>query len=445
MNETNDERPTTNDQRRTTNDERPMTLTERDEKVLNGDFGTAPKMAMNILVQLGEVLGADELLDIEQVHVDGCIYESEAHLDFAEKLASLEARVIVPTTLNATSLDMRHPDAWGYSAQWKSQARRIANAYLAMGCTPTWTCAPYQTEFVPKFGQQIAWAESNAIVFANSVIGARTNRYGDFTDICAAITGRVPKYGLHLAENRRGQILFELKNIPDALLDDDAFFPVLGHYLGKRAGDKIPVLLGLPHNTTQDALKALGAGAASSGGVAMFHAVGITPEAKTLQDAFGGSTYERVEITLSDLNAARAELSSADGSQLDAVVLGSPHFSLQESLRLAELIHGQKVHSSVEFIVTTNRIVREALRARGVLQTLTGAGVRLCEDTCILLSPMLRSEIRVLMTNSAKYAYYAPNLIDRRVVFGSLRDCVASAVQGRVVREEELWRVPGDE
>ncbi len=417
-----------------------MHLDKRDEKLLNGSFGPAPQMAMRILTQLGEVLGAGEMMDVEQAHVDGCIYESEAHLDFAEKLASLGGRVILPTTLNATSLDLRHPDAWGYSAQWQAQAQRMANAYLAMGCTPTWTCAPYQTEFVPKFGQQIAWAESNAIVYANSVIGARTNRYGDFTDICAALTGRVPKYGLHLTENRRGQILFELKNIPAALYDDDAFYPVLGHYIGKATGDKIPVIDGLPRDASQDALKALGAGAASSGAVALFHAVGVTPEARTLEEAFGSNAYERAEITLRELNDARAELSSADGAQLDAVVLGSPHFSLQECLQLAELMRGQRIHPSVEFIVTTNRIVTTALQARGVLQTLTDAGVRVCQDTCILLSPMLRKEIRVLMTNSAKYAYYTPNLLERRVVFGGLRDCVASAVQGRVVRDEKGWR-----
>lgn len=417
-----------------------MKLTPRDKQILNGSFGPAAQMAMRILTQLGEVLGAGEMMDVEQAHVDGCIYESQAHLDFAEKLASLGGRVILPTTLNATSLDLRHPDAWGYSAQWQAQAQRMANAYLAMGCTPTWTCAPYQTEFAPKFGQQIAWAESNAIVFANSVIGARTNRYGDFTDICAALTGRAPKYGLHLTENRRGQILFELKNIPAALYDDDAFYPVLGHYIGKATGDKIPVIDGLPRDVSQDALKALGAGAASSGAVALFHAVGVTPEARTLEEAFGGNTYERAEITLRALNDARAELSSADGAQLDAVVLGSPHFSLQECLQLAEIICGQRIHPSVEFIVTTNRIVTTALQARGVLQTLTDAGVRVCEDTCILLSPMLRKEIRVLMTNSAKYAYYTPNLLERRVVFGGLRDCVASAVQGRVVRDEKRWR-----
>jgi len=416
-----------------------MKLTARDEELLNGELGGAAKMAMHILVQLGEVMGANEMMDIEQVHVDGCIYESEAHLDFAERLAALGGRVILPTSLNATSLDLHNWEAWGVNTNWATKAQRMANAYLSMGCTPTWTCAPYQTEFVPKFGQQIAWAESNAIVFANSVIGARSNRYGDFTDICAALTGRVPKAGLHLAENRRGQILFELNNIPGTLLNDDAFYPVLGHYLGKRTGDKIPVLQGLPRDTPQDALKALGAGAASSGGVALFHAIGVTPEAPTLEAAFVGNSYETVTVTLPDLVEARADLSSADGSQLDAVVLGSPHFSLQECLRLAELIQGQHVHSSVECIVTTNRMVHAALEARGALAILTHAGVRLCQDTCILLSPMLRQEIRVIMTNSAKYAYYTPNLLDRRVVFGSLRDCVASAVQGRVVRDESVW------
>lgn len=416
-----------------------MNLTERDEKLLAGEMGAASKMAMHILVQLGEVMGADEMMDITQVHVDGCIYESEAHLDFAEKLASLGGRVILPTSLNATSLDLHNWESWGVNPAWASKAQRMANAYLSMGCTPTWTCAPYQTEFIPKFGQQIAWAESNAIVYANSVIGARTNRYGDFTDICAALTGRVPRTGLHLVENRCGQVLFDLVNISDVLLHDDAFYPVLGHYLGIAAGNRIPVIQGLPPDTPQDALKALGAGAASSGSVALFHAIGLTPEAPTLEAAFGGNPWERVEITTNDLIQARADLSSADDSHLDAVVLGSPHFSLQECLRLAELIAGKQVNPSVEFIVTTNRMVSESLRARGVLETLTASGVRLCEDTCILLTPMLRREIRVLMTNSAKYAYYTPNLLDRRVVFGSLRDCVESAVQGKVVRDEKMW------
>lgn len=416
-----------------------MKLNKRDQQLLEGEMGAASQMAMRILVQLGEVLGANEMMDVEQVHVDGCIYESEAHLDFAEKLAVLGAHVILPTSLNATSLDLHNWQAWGVNTRWATKAQRMANAYLAMGCTPTWTCAPYQTAFAPRFGQQIAWAESNAIVFANSVVGARTNRYGDFTDICAALTGRVPKTGLHLSENRRGELVFELVGIPPELFENDAFYPVLGHYLGIHTRDKIPVIVGLPPDTPQDGLKALGAGAASSGSVALFHAVGVTPEAPTLKAALGGNAAERIQVTLAELNDARADLSSAQGAQLDAVVLGSPHFSLQECLRLAQVIEGQRVNPAVEFIVTTNRMVSEALKARGVLPVLVQAGVRLCEDTCILLSPMLRPAIRIIMTNSAKYAYYTPSLLERRVVFGSLRDCVASAVTGRVVLDESIW------
>lgn len=418
-----------------------MKLTRRDEELQSGAHGAAAAMAMRILVPLAEVMGADELLDVEQVHVDGCIYESEAHLDFAERLAALGGHVILPTTLNATSLDLHNWQAWGIDRQWVGKAQRMAQAYLSMGCTPTWTCAPYQTEYLPRFGQQIAWAESNAIVYANSVIGARTNRYGDFTDICAALTGRVPRAGLHLDENRRGQVLFDLTGLPDELRADDAFYPVLGHYIGKRTGDKIPVIEGLPRSVPEDSLKALGAAAASSGAVALFHAVGLTPEAPTREAAFGGHAIEeRITVTRAELRAARADLTSAPGGQLDAVVLGSPHFSLSESLRLAELLEGKQVHSSVEFIVTTNRAVKAALDARGAALTLARAGVRLSEDTCILLSPMLRAEIRVLMTNSAKYAYYTPSLLGRKVVFGSLRECVASAVAGRLVRDERIWQ-----
>jgi predicted aconitase len=409
--------------------------------MLAGELGGAVQLSMRILTELGDILGAEEMIDITQAHVDGCIYETEGHLDFALKLAALGARVSVPTSLNATSLDLNHWNQWDIDPTFASKATLLANAYVEMGCTPTWTCAPYQTQFVPKFGQQIAWAESNAIVFANSVIGARTNRYGDFTDICAAITGRVPKVGLHLAANRRGQILFDLQNITRAAIENDAFYPTFGHYLGKRTGDKIPVIAGIPPNVTEDSLKALGAAASSSGSVALFHVLGVTLEARTLEQAFGGELeYERVIVTMDDLRAAREDLTTAEGTSLDAIVLGSPHFSLAESEALASLIAGKHIHPSIEFIVTTNRIVQAALEARGTLGNLTEAGIRVCEDSCILLSPILRKEIRVLMTNSAKYAYYSPGLIQRRVVFGSLGECVASAIAGHVVRELDIWQ-----
>ncbi len=192
----------------------PLTLSPQDQAMLNGEFGDAAKMAMRILTTMANVYGAAELLDIESAHIDGCLYHGQSGLDFAERLVAGGAQVRVPTTLNVGAIDLMHPDQFQGTADLAHRATRLMAAYQQMGCAPIWTCAPYQAMHRPALGTQIAWAESNAIVFANSVLGARTNRYGDFIDICAALTGRAPAVGLHLPANRRGQIVFHLDNIP---------------------------------------------------------------------------------------------------------------------------------------------------------------------------------------------------------------------------------------
>ncbi|HEV3140971.1 MAG TPA: aconitase X catalytic domain-containing protein, partial [Vicinamibacterales bacterium] len=309
-----------------------------------------------------------------------------------------------------------------------------------MGAVPTWTCAPYQTHMRPAFGQQIAWGESNAIAFANSVIGARTERYPDLLDICCAITGRVPAIGLHVPENRAGQMLLTLTGVPLALQRDSQFFAVLGHLVGGIAEDRIPVIDGVAVRPSEDELKAFSAAVASSGRVALFHIVGVTPEAPTLDAAFHGREPERrILINSADLRAARAELTTADGRELDMVILGSPHFSLAEFADLAPLVNGRAKHSRVRFLVTSSRFMKEEASKAGVLEPIVAFGAEITLDTCILASPMLPPSIRTLMTNSAKYAYYAPSLLNTRVTFGSLADCVRSAIQGRVVRDESVW------
>jgi hypothetical protein len=347
----------------------------------------------------------------------------------------------VPTTLNVSGLDEHHWQEWEVPATWAEKAHRQMKAYLAMGCSPTWTCAPYQTASAPRRGEQIAWGESNAIVYANSVLGARTERYPDLMDICAAITGRVPAVGLHLTENRAGQVLIHLSRVPEALQRDDSFYPVLGHLLGRLALDRIPVLEGLAVEPSEDQLKALGAAAASSGAVALFHLVGVTPEAPTVAAAFQGRPpIQEIEITLEELRQARSDLTTRPGSRLDLVVLGSPHFSLAEFKRLAPLLAGRQRHERVQFLVTTSRAVRDLARAAGLLDPLERFGGRLTVDTCVLATPMLPRSVKTLMTNSGKYAYYAPGLLGVEVAFGSLEDCVDSAVAGRVVRDDSLWR-----
>ncbi len=336
-------------------------LRTTDEQLLEGARGEAAQMAMRIVVRMADVLGADELMDVSQAHIDGCGLLSGASLEFAEMLAGKGAKVTIPTTLNMGPLDLQNYRQFDIDEEFAARAIRQGAAYTAMGCIPTWTCAPYQSYLTPRFGQQIAWGESNAIVYANSVLGARTNRYGDYMDICAAITGRVPKCGLHLSENRKGQVLFRLGDIDGALLQTDAFYSILGHYIGKAAGSRIPVIEGLPASATGDQLKAFCAAVASSGVVALFHAVGVTPEAGTREQAFGGEEPEGViDITPADLQAAERDLSPAGaGTPLDLVILGCPHFSFEEFRRLAELIRietdsDNTLNKRVRFVVISS-------------------------------------------------------------------------------------------
>ena len=419
----------------------PLALTDKDRAILRGDEGAAAQMAMNIIVRMAEVSGANKLLDITGAHIDSTVYIGDAGLEFAERLASLGAKVAVPTSLNVSGLDEHHWQEWAVPPEWARQAQRQMEAYRSMGTTPTWTCAPYQTEASrPKFGQQIAWGESNAIVFANSVIGARTERYPDLFDICCAITGRAPAIGLHLTENRAGELLLQLRDVPAALQHSDDFYPVLGHFIGKIARDRIPVIDGLAVSPAEDQLKALGAASASSGGVALFHVVGVTPEAPTLDSAFQNkSPHETIDVTMDLLRDARAELTHTDSDELDMVVLGSPHFSLAEFKRLAPLVAGKQKHPRVKFLVTSSRAMTQLAKQAGYLDSLQSFGAQLTVDTCILTTPMLPPEIKRLMTNSAKFAYYTPGLLGRKIAFGSLKDCVDSAVEGKIVRDESLW------
>lgn len=412
-----------------------VVLSPRDEAMLAGEGTGAEQLAMRILIPVAEALGASSLLDISGAHIDSCLYHGRAGLDFAERLVAEGGAVAVPTTLNVTSLDLLHPELQRGDTGNVAAATRLVAAYEALGGRPTYTCAPYQLQARPGFGDQVAWGESNAIVFANSVLGARTERYGDFTDICAAITGRAPAAGLHLDEGRAGSVIFELIDLPDAVLASDALYPVLGHLIGYAAGRRTPVIVGLPA-ATEDQLKALGAGAASSGAVAMFHAVGVTPEAPTLQDALGGrADVPTIAVTAADLASARDDLSTVPGGDLGAVALGTPHASGAQLQRIAELFGSAA--TAVECTVNTSRDVMAATPAITLLRR---AGVEIVTDTCTYLKPIMAVEPgKVVMTDSAKWAYYAPANIGAEVIFGSTEDCVASAIAGEVTRVDRWW------
>ncbi|MGZ8600803.1 MAG: aconitase X [Actinomycetota bacterium] len=415
----------------------PVALTDRDLAFLDGRQGEAAALAMRIVVEMAAVAGAHRLIDVTGAHVDGCLYHGLAGLEFAELLVAGGASVRVPTTLNVGALDLLHPERSRLDAGVAASARRQMDAYVEMGCRPTWTCAPYQLPGRPAPGEHVAWAESNAIVFCNSVLGARTDRYGDFLDVCAAITGRVPDAGLHRDEHRRARLAVRLDDVPARLLASDALFPVLGHVVGLEAGSTVPAIVGLPADTGEDRLKALGAAAASSGAVAMFHAVGLTPEAPTLAAATGGEPVPEIRIMAAHLRAARDELGPGDGGTLGAVCVGTPHASLAELERLRDLLDGRTVR--VPTWVNAGRDVLGVADARGVPSALEACGVRIVTDTCTYLTPLLGDVDGPVMTDSGKWAWYAPANLGVDVVFGGLEECVRSALEGRLVRDDVLW------
>lgn len=381
---------------------------------------------MRVLVRTAEAMGAGHLLDIVSAHVDGCLSHGQAGLDFARALADGGATVVVPTTLNVSSLDLLHPELVRLDPTRAATAAALMEAYTGLGCQPTWTCAPYQMRSRPAFGDQIAWAESNAIVFANSVLGARTERYGDFLDICSAVTGRAPAVGLHLDGPRLATLVVSVAPVAD-LCGEDALYPLLGHILGQIAGSEVAAIIGLPSDTGEDRLKAIGAGAASSGSVGMFHAVGITPEAPDLATATGGRTLPEILVDRHALDGAVAQLSTVSGGRVDAVSVGTPHYSASQLSRLASMVAGRRLR--VPFYVSTARHVLEEVPKAA--EELARAGVHLVTDTCTYVTPIIDPSAKVVMTDSAKWAYYAPVNIGVDVIFGSLRACLEAAVSGR--------------
>ena len=387
-------------------------------------------MAMEMVVAVAEAVGAQKLVAIAGAHIDGCLFHGQAGLDFASALVDGGGEVVVPTTLNVSSLDLLHPDLYRGDPTTATKARELMDAYVAMGCEPTWTCAPYQVMTTPERGMQLAWAESNAIVYANSVIGARTERYGDFLDICCALTGRAPYFGLHTDEGRMAEIVLRVE-VDDNMLDDDLFYPLLGHHLGLVAGTRVAAITGLDGRATPDRLKALGAAAASSGAVAMFHVVGVTPEAPTLGHAVGSGPTSDHRLGHDEIVVALRQLTRPDG-ELTAVSIGTPHASLAELSDLSEMVVGR--HSAIPFYVNTSRGVL-ASAPEDVVSTIEDFGATFVVDTCTYITPVMEVQGGTVMTNSGKWAYYAPANLGLGAVIGSLQDCVSSAIAGEISSE----------
>lgn len=412
-----------------------LELTADERQIAGGTGGAA--MAMRIVAESAALLGAPRLIPIASAHIDGALYHGDSGTLFAERLVEGGARVAVRSTLNVGALDLMGCSRVRLEEPQRSMARRMMAAYRKLGCEQSWTCAPYQAGHRPAFGSDVAWGESNAVVFCNSVLGARTNRYGDFLDIACAISGRAPDYGLHRPENRLARLEFDVSALPPAFMASEIAWPVLGSLYGREVGDAIGVVTGITRDPGEDALKAFGAAAASSGAVGLFHISGVTPEAPDAETALGGIHAETTILVTQDMvRQAQARLSTAqDAERIDAVAIGSPHLSLAEFDALERLMAGRKL--AVPIHACTGRHVLVELDRGGRRKALEELGVVVVTDTCVVVTPILPDRADgVLMTNSGKFAHYAPGNTGYAVLYGSLADCVESAVAGRPVFRE---------
>lgn len=391
-----------------------MDLSERDKEMLSGSRGRAARKAMEILFALGRIYGARRLIDVSSAQVSGVSYENlgEAGLELLEEMAS-DGRAVVPATLNPAGMDLTDWPRMGIDETFAARQHRVIRAFEQMGIRPTCTCTPYLAGNVPAAGEHVAWGESSAVCYANSILGARTNREGGPSALASALTGRTPEYGLHLDEARRPTVTVEVQTS----LRGPADFGALGWVLGRRIGNRIPLLLGLSE-ASQDEWKSLCASIATYGGTALFHVRGITPEEAP-------EPRERIRLAAGDIEDAFRSMD--DGRVPDLVAIGCPHCSLEELRRLADLLSERRV--ARETWIATARPVKEAAAAQGLVEKIERTGAKVLADTCFVVAP-IRGRFRCMATNSAKAVFYARSKNRFQTVFAPLERLVEIAVGG---------------
>lgn len=417
-----------------------LSLDERERGMRQGRDGPALQEAMKLVVKAAEIMDAPYLIDISFAHLDSCFYIGTAHLDFAKRFQELGAIFPTQTWTNASLHSkscpaLRPAEA---DAQDLAAAAELMKTYEAMGAVGTFTCAPYDMPKGPLLGDDIVVGESNAVSFYNSVEGCKTNKYGDYLDVACALVGKAPYAGLHIIENRRATLQIDCSAVPESWRRDDLFPHLLGFIMGSTAGSTVPALTGLLADIDRAGLKAICSAGATSGGVELWHGVGITPEAPDLASVFSGKNIYALQED--DIRDAYAGLTSAKDGPISAVALGTPHFSLAEFINLRKLLGGRKLALGLTMIVSTGRFVRLQLEVKGWLAEFTKQGIIISNDVCTYYNPVIPQLTGHVMTNAAKWAYYAPGMIGAEVSIGSLKECVESAVLGEVWRDPSSWR-----
>ena len=400
---------------------RALQLSGEERAMLAGEAGPGVAKAMEIVVALGRIYGAAALTPIASVQVSGVSYKNlgEAGLAFLEAWAAQGARVRVPTTLNPAGMDLAGWRELGFSEAFARRQQAVIAVYAAFGITPTCTCTPYLVGHAPVFGQHIAWAESSAVSYANSVLGARTNREGGPSALAAAITGRTACYGLHLDENRQATVVIDVRSP----IRSEADLGALGYLVGRLVENRVPYLRFHDGSPGDWELKTLGAVMAASGAVALYHLEGVTPEARA-----GDVVRLGAETLVIDNLSPGFEALDGACEEIDLVSLGCPHASLSELRTAVEYLQGRRLRAALW--ITTARSTREAAESEGLVARIEATGGRVVADTCMVVAPMAELGFRSLATNSAKMAFYAPSHCGLRVRFGCLEQCLEAAVTG---------------
>ena len=385
-----------------------MYLDKDDELILSGEYGETRAKMMEILVALGKVFGAERMVPIRSAQVSGASYKTIGEWGL-KWLQSLDARVAVPTVLNPVGMDRMRWREMGIEPGFAQKQQEVIDAYLRLGVKMECTCTPYYLH-ITSYGDHLAWSESSAVAYANSVIGARTNREGGPSALAAAIIGKTPEFGLHLVKNRQPQVAIEVRGMEND--DETACYGALGYHAGKCVGNKIPVFFGIRPN--RDHLKAMGAAMAATGAVALFHVDGITPESRIFK--YDASGLEKITVDRADI------MKIFEDVPVNAVAIGCPHCSPEELFRIADLLSGKNVKIPVYIFASRGVILKNPDPVRGIEQS----GARVYADTCMVVSPVME-QYQTIMVNSGKAFAYVPNMCGAAVRIGTLEECIDAA------------------
>ena len=409
-------------------------LTAYEQEMLDGKYGYGKQLGMEINTQLGNIYGAKRMIPINSVHmVNSSVQLSgKAVVNLIEKIVSSGARFVVPTTLNPASVDYENWKEMNFPQETFDKQKRLTNAYKALGAIPLHSCTPYLGGNIPGYGERVAWGESSAVCYINSVIGARTNRFGGPAGLAAALTGVVPEFGYYLDENRRGDYLVEV----DTELNEIADYGLLGYYVGEIVSSGVPVFTGITSKINKDGLKMLSASLASSGSVAMFHVVGQTPEAESKEVAFNGNKPKQViHYGKEEAEKAKDELNIHNHEAVGIVVVGCPHCSISELAEMADLLKGKRILPSIEFWIEASLEVRELANRAGYKKIIEDAGAIIISDTCPVhcfsKEFLERKKYSSLVTNSSKLAHYVPGSCGMATYCGTIAQCIEAAITGR--------------